>query len=614
MTLDELKGNNIIDTTAGKVETVTPITTGHYASENDPHFSTNDGYRGRPADYNSSMTGRTPTVDNLEAIPREIKQVQSAPIDMNQLNSFDISTLPKKPEPPNELEDALMGDLSAAVDREIESISERMDAVTEMQRQEMLDELTNVEQRNVASIPTNMDTYHDTDYEPETVMQFDEPVIPIGLTENATANNVHTDPVIYDLTTDHDSAIANKVGAVSTVTTSEESASIDTFFVETSKEDFDEPNEEVADTFDLLDTIQDDIAKEYGDSLDITEDEDSIEVVSDEEIVKNLQTEVKKSIGSLKKKFDLSKFKVSDVPMAASKAVSFSVKDLNTADWVLPNSNTCITVTGLSGPELISMDPGNSSRNRINTQKDIYSTIYRHIQDPNKGTFEHWMKTTRFSDIQHIYFALYKATFSGSNFIHYECPKCHNIFIQDLDFEDLIEYKDEETAAKIKAIMNGHTRYKPYSVTRYQVSDEYVVDIKEPSLWNTVIEITSLSDAFVEKYEDVVDLMSFIHKMYVIDEETMTLIPIDTNAVKGDIGRTTINKIAAYADVIRKISSDNFFALRSKIVSTFDSNEDISYRTPACNCRKCQTMIPEQKREGSELLFMRHQLGALGVM
>ena len=126
MTLDELKGNNIIDATAGKVETVTPITTGHYASENDPHFSTNDGYRGRPADYNSSMTGRTPTVDNLEAIPREIKQVQSAPIDMNQLNSFDISTLPKKPEPPNELEDALMGDLSAAVDREIESISERM--------------------------------------------------------------------------------------------------------------------------------------------------------------------------------------------------------------------------------------------------------------------------------------------------------------------------------------------------------------------------------------------------------------------------------------------------------------------------------------------------------
>lgn len=602
MTLDELKNGNVIDTTSGKVENVI---SNNYPSQNDPHFSTNDGYRGRPANNNANFSERILTVDNLEDIPKEIKQVQSAPIDMNQLSSFDINSLPKKPAPPNELEDTLMNSLEQAVDREIESISERIDAVTEMQRKEMLDELANKEKANIASIPSDMENYRAADFEPETVVKYDAEDL---TTPDKEINNI----INTDKITDEDFHPSAE---------SDASLTEEEFFREDAEYTPEDEGYESDSqgTFDLLDSIHDDIAKEYGDTLEVNDDEIDdeelvVEEVSDEEIVKNLQSEVKKSIGSLKKKFDLSKFKISDIPMAASKAVSFSVKDLNTADWVLPNANTNVTVTGLSGPELITMDPQNSSRNRVNTQKDIHSIIYRHIQDPNKQTFEHWMKTTRFSDIQHIYFALYKATFSGSNFIHYECPKCHNIFIQDLDFEDLVAYKDEDTKKKMKAALNGHSNPKPYSITRYQVSDNYVVDIKEPSLWNTVIEITSLSDAFVEKYEDVIDLMSFIHKMYIIDEEHMALIPIDTNPVKGDIARTTINKIAAYADVIRKISSDNFFALRSKIVSTFDSNEDITYRTPACNCRKCQTMIPEQKREGSELLFMRHQLGALGVM
>lgn len=612
MTLDDLKGGgNIIDTTAGKV--VEPIgnNPSYYASEGDPHFATNSGVRGNHVPGNT-MVGRTPTVDSLDDIPAtpKINQVQSAPINLNDLPTFDPDTLPKRPPAPNELEDSIMNDLEAAVGREIESITERMDAVTEMQRQEMLDSINRQEAQNIASVPTDMDTFSDNgEYNPETVRSFDSDA----------EEETEPETVIPSLHADNDYGVTvNSTVETAIDIPSKEPEPVPVVVpYEETPDDVLEDDEDGSSTFDLFDTIQDDINAETGNTPSLDAEDEILPSLTDEEIVSNLRTEVKSFTKKAKKKFDLSKFKVSDVPMSASKAVSFSIEDTNKADWVLPNAQASLTVTGLSGPELIAMDPENSTRNKVNTQKDIFSIIYRHIDNPNKGTFEFWMKTTRFSDISHIYFALYMATFHGSNFIHYECPGCGNIFIHDVDFRTLVSFKDEETENKMRAIVNNHlTKHKPYKVTCYQVSDKYAVDIKEPSLWNTVIELTSLSDAFTEKYEDVLDLMSFINNIYYIDEEHGALIPINTNPVKDSIARTVANRISAYADIIRQIDSDDFFALRAKIASTIteEGGDLISYKTPECTCPRCKRVIPEQKREGSDLLFMRHQLGALGVM
>lgn len=626
MTLDELKtGENIIDTTAGKVEDAVSNNPSYYASADDPHFSTNNGVRGNHIPNGDAMVGRTPTVDSLDEakpITPKITQVQSAPINLNELPTFDPNTLPKRPPTPNEMEEDIMRSLEAAVDREIDSITERMDAVTEMQRQEMIDAMHRQDAINNASIPASMDTFASSEEnDPDTVRSFDVEV------EEETA-------VTPSIASDNDNGVAvttipkdDAIGTInypstkepidySTIPCEEKKPAKDIIPYEEVPDDVLEDDEDGSSTFDLFDTLQADLNVETGAGPETGNNEELPEL-TDEEIVSNLRTEVKSFTKKAKKKLDLSKFKVADVPISASKAVSFSIEDTNKADWVLPNAQAAITVTGLSGPELIAMDPENSTRNKINTQKDIFSIIYRHIDNPNKGTFEFWMKTTRFSDISHIYFALYMATFHGSNFIHYECPGCGNIFIQDVDFRTLVAFKDDETEGKMRAIVNNHlTKHKPYKVTCYQVSDKYAVDIKEPSLWNTVIELTSLSDTFTEKYEDVLDLMSFINNIYYIDEEHGALIPIDTYPVKDSISRTVANRISAYADVIRQIDSDDFFALRAKIANTIseEGGDLISYKTPECACPRCKRVIPEQKREGSDLLFMRHQLGALGVM
>ena len=352
----------------------------------------------------------------------------------------------------------------------------------------------------------------------------------------------------------------------------------------------------------VSDDIEKDLNKELGESSK-----------SEEEMLDELRTAIRSHSNSIKKKINLRDFKIADTPISASQVATFSIKDVNQADWVLPNAKRVITVRGLSGPELFAMNPQNSNKNKINTFRQIYGIIYRHVVSKKPKTFDEWLKITRFSDIDHIYAALHRATFAGSNFIHYECPECHHIFVHDYDFEkDMVVYNDDKAKTKIQNILRSNdTSIPDYDVELNQISDRYVVGLKDPSIWNMVMETAALSDDFLSKYEDLIDTMSFIDSIYLIDEDSGVLRPVDFGYDKNNPAKSTARKITILSDIIRTLSSDNYFALRGYIAKLFSSSNDIRYQIPGSKCPKCGHEIPPEPSEAMRILFTRHQLGAL---
>ena len=355
----------------------------------------------------------------------------------------------------------------------------------------------------------------------------------------------------------------------------------------------------------------DDLAKDLENELNVDVDSGR----SEEEMLDELRSAVKQNIPTIKNRINLKNFKISDTPISASKVTAFSIADVNQADWVMPNAERVITVKGLSGPELFAMNPQNSNKNRINTFRQIYGIIYKHIVSKKPKTFDEWLKVTRFSDIDHIYAALHRATFSGSNFVHYECPECQHVFIQDYDFEDMVQYRDDKAKEKIHHILNsGNSSIAGYNVKLSQISDNYVIGLKDPSIWNMVMETAALSEQFLSKYEDLMDTMSFIDSIYVIDRQTQELKPVSFDYDKNDPAKSTARKIMILSEIIRTLSSDNYFDLRNQIAQLFSSSNDMTYKIPAAKCPKCGHEFHDEQTGGMQMLFTRHQLGALGVI
>lgn len=526
------------------------------------------------------LTGSQATVNGEKIEPIKnptIKAVPvvSGPVDTNNLRPVDIDRiLPKREPAPNPIETKLMDDLDAAVDREIENITKLHEDIAAKQEEEYeAAELEREEQElskddefalnGTVSADDGIDEYEDDDDEDDII--------------DTIKNNDRI--VAYD---DHDVKNDNKT--------------------------FEKPK------INILDNIDDD------DLFDDAADE-KIENNNDADtLLEELKNQIKQRVEPIKKSFDLSKFTISQKAVSAQKVMKLAVQvHQNVADWVLPSAGRSISVSGLSGPEILKLNPENSNRNRQNTFRDMYRVIYDHIVDGNKPDFEVWLKQTRFVDMQHIYFALYMATFGGSNFLNYTCPKCEKVFIKDVDFKDMVMYADDETKEKINCMLKQDTTSHSndsYNIELIQVSNSYVLGIKTPSIWNVIMETASLSEKFLDKYSDLIDMVSYIDSAYLIDEQNGMLIPVNTKPDPNDMAKTAARRIKAMYDIIATLNSEEFYALRSKINEHDEfATSKISYKIPETICPHCATKVPENRNVTPDnMLFMRHQLAAIANM
>lgn len=595
--LEELRNSN--GEKSQNENNITRVTGQKTLAETDPAFiKTSSPIRGGGS--------RTPVIDGSPKQP-SIKVV-NAKFDPSTAKEFDINTLEKRKPEKSEFEKEIMDDLDKAVAREKESITERINAITEMQRKEFEEQMAAKEEAeykreetednqslkvSVKEEDIDWDNLFD-DEEKETEIKAAEKRSPITRyveedTAQYTAPNSNLEPAKIDREVEEDNLDIDE----------------DTTVTDTIEEVVEDPKP-IASSNEISDDLDKDLAAEIGE-----------EVPDTDSIMKRFAENVKERIAPITKRFNLNDFTVGESPITCLDIKMMGLSHVSVADHFLPNAGKIISCSALSGSELMAMNPENSNRSRLNTLKDIYSIMYKHVVSEKPKTFDEWLKTTRFNDLEHIYFALYKATFGGSNFMTYECPnkKCQDVFIEDVSFEDMINYADDEIKTKMQAIMSsGDSSITPYEIVRQQISNNLAIGIRNPSIYNVVIEVSGLSDSFLEKYQDLMDIIVFIDNIYYIDYEHQVLEPVDFMPDKNNIAKTIARRIKIIADILRSLPSDNYFELRKAVADAFPSLAGVTYKIPAATCKKCGTQIPERVIGAQELLFMRHQLGAFVVL
>lgn len=540
---------------------------------------------------------------------KEVKAaVDAGPMDKDNLqaiNPYDI--LEHKKQDPSDDENSVWGDLDRAVEREKESITKRIEAVRDMQKKEIeaMEEAKEEEELRKAEAEDLVDNT-DTDSNEEDGADYgDEDDDGIDI-ESVFNNNASEETTLDDVV---DVAAYDIYKEKPKETVPEETHAVDVKTVKIKDEPKQPKYEEEEKKVNILDMVDDE-------SLFEDDEEEDSNTVDQEEAYEELKAEIKTKIKPIRNKIDLSKFTIAQKSVNAQKVMKLAVKShQNIADWVLYSGKRPISMTGLSGPEIIKLNPQNTGRNRLNTFRDMYRVLYDHIYDGNKPEFEAWMKQTRWIDLKHVYFCVYKATFSDSNFITYSC-ECGNNFIKDIPFEDMVKYADDKVKEEVQAILKGDTTSPSsdeYPVDLYQISSSYVFGLKSPSIWNVIMETATLSDTFLEQHADLIDLVSYIDSIYLIDSEKNTLIPVDTKPDPNNQARTSARRIRAFYDIIKTLSSEDFYALRAQI-SEYDKDDDkVSYFIPAATCPKCAREIAENDDiTPDQLLFMRHQLAAIG--
>ena len=547
---------------------------------------------------------RTPVIDGSPKQP-SIKVV-NAKFDPSTAKEFDINTLEKRKPEKSEFEKEIMDDLDKAVAREKESITERINAITEMQRKEFEEQMAAKEEAEYKRVeteeqPTVKSSSGDDDIDWDNLFDDDEKT-----TENKPVKHSPITRYVEEDTAQYTIPNMDSEPAKIDREVEEDDLDVDEDTTTNTIEEVVEDPKPIASSNEISDDLDKDLAAEIGE-----------EVPDTDSIMKRFAENVKERITPITKRFNLNDFTVGESPITRLDIKMMGLSHVSVADHFLPNAGKIISCSALSGSELMAMNPENSNRSRLNTLKDIYSIMYKHVVSEKPKTFDEWLKTTRFNDLEHIYFALYKATFGGSNFMTYECPnkKCQDVFIEDVSFEDMINYADDETKAKMQAIMSsGDSSITPYEIVRQQISNNLAIGIRNPSIYNVVIEVSGLSDSFLEKYQDLMDIIVFIDNIYYIDYEHQVLEPVDFMPDNNNIAKTIARRIKIIADILRSLPSDNYFELRKAVADAFPSLAGVTYKIPAATCKKCGTQIPERVVGAQELLFMRHQLGAFVVL
>jgi hypothetical protein len=247
--------------------------------------------------------------------------------------------------------------------------------------------------------------------------------------------------------------------------------------------------------------------------------------------------------------------------------------------------------------------------------------------DKNKISFTTWMKTISAGDLHQLYFGLYKATFSGSNFIAYKCPECDNFFMVQKDISEMYSLNKSATEEQKKRFedIEKYSEVDDNIKNRaelFQVSDNFAILIHPKTLYNT-LELEYLDDRFREKYAAILQPMQYIEKVFYIDKSRNSLVPIDMHPDKDSIVKTIKNKCIIIHKMISSITVEQYSILTGKLATynyrEVEASNLIQYHIPAQTCtetyvkgekqgKKCEYKFEEEEMTPYAMLFTRHQL------
>lgn len=355
--------------------------------------------------------------------------------------------------------------------------------------------------------------------------------------------------------------------------------------------------------------------------IDIEPDDDTtqadsivaVEEVDAEENMKQFQASITEKIKPVNQKLNLSSLKVIKNPISISSSVLNAMTE-TAMDWVLPNSQQYISMKKFSGQDMETLSERYNT-NSFQEQKNRFNILYNHVISPKPDTLEKWLKTISFNDIDHIYFAAYGAGFANSHYIPSSCDKCKNTFLsENFKLEELVKYKDDEAKAKCEKIRKtqGGVENPGLYVTEFvQISDNFAVTFRDPSVWNAVFENAILDEKFSTKYRTALAICMYIDEFWKIDDGTIQ--PIGYKINPNNLAATVKARVITYGKIISTLTADQYNLILAYINAINERSDAISYIRPEMSCPNCGHVIEEAPTTGEELLFSRGQLAALSL-
>ena len=362
--------------------------------------------------------------------------------------------------------------------------------------------------------------------------------------------------------------------------------------------------------------IDDEDLLDLGD-LDVVSTEETSSEDLDEKEMEGLKAQIKEKLSAAPKNAT-GGIKIVNKAVSLSSVLAKCAKEANTIDWPLMSAGRNVTMKQFTATEIENLNRGSSGRNRFNTLKEIYRSIYDHIVSEKPEDFEEWLRTTSFLDIEHLYMAIYKASFNGANYIPYQCVNetCKHVFLSDnIDMMDMVKFKDDAAKKRFYDIYENSDKAsqletKLYQTTVVPITDNLAIGFREPSIYNTIFENSVLDQTFISKYERMLAMMVYIDNIYYVDEEGNAT-PIAYKVDKQSVAKTAKYRIATYAKLIQTLPSDGYQKVMMILSEINDLGDGVTYITPEHTCDKCKQSVPEETKRAAELLFSRHQLNLL---
>lgn len=364
-----------------------------------------------------------------------------------------------------------------------------------------------------------------------------------------------------------------------------------------------------------LDIIDDDIINDLGLADEMREIE---EKEREERLNKRMATfkdQLRTMLVPNKAKTDLSKFKILKSTMPASNILSKQAEETPYFTWVLPYTGISVSVSPLSAIEIQNLINTEEGRNNVEAARAQFELIWKHLHPKcNAGSFENWCKKIHYADIDHLYFAVYKACFQNANIIGFQCQntKCDNIFAEKREIMEMVKFgsdKDKELFDKL--YQKDPSVDCTLEEDLMEVSDKYAIGVGPITLYNILFEINFVDKAMTEKYDTFVGMAATIKSLYRIDEEKEALIPIAFRTDKNDVVKTYKYRIASLYKIFNTLSDIDLNDISDRIgeyADRYAESINISYQMPAATCPECGEEIQAAEAPAQQLVFIRHRL------
>lgn len=349
----------------------------------------------------------------------------------------------------------------------------------------------------------------------------------------------------------------------------------------------------------------------------IEDDEDSSDSDTDQdEILKHLQKMATERLKPASHNINLSSFTVAKKPITKYKSLENT--NVKAAKWVLPTQESIVLMKEFLGSELETLREY-SENNDTSSFFRKYRCLYDHIVSKKPDTFEGWLKSTPYSDIDHYFFAAYISSFKGTNYLPMDCSKernngCGESFLtDDIPILDMVKFDDDKAKKTFTDLYQREDQFtsKPIYVSEIiPFSKDIAIGFKDASVYS-LLEISSLDARTREKYSNIIDFIPYIDAIYNIDEASHQLIPYGYKIYPDNVNKTIRSKINAFSKILSTLSIDEFSPIRAYINAIRTRVPGISYVLPSVTCPKCGKETPETRTTAEELVFIRYQLGAL---